>query len=152
MADYNVQKEYKPASIACVINASNYQGVPANVLLAIGSMENGKNGQAVRNTNGTYDLGHMQINTSTFKAEIAKYGVAMEEIQWNGCKNVEIAAFLLKKRLSENKGQDFWTRVANYHSKTPMYNTRYKNKLMPLAHRWAEWLKSQYQAAQVVYH
>jgi soluble lytic murein transglycosylase-like protein len=151
MADYNVQDAYKPASIACVINASNYQGVPANVLLAIGSMEGGKNGQAVRNKNGTYDLGHMQINTSTYKSEIAKYGIRMEDVRWDGCKNVEIAAYLLKKRLSENNGQDFWTKVANYHSKTPMYNSRYKDKIQPLAHKWASWLQEQYKNAQVVY-
>jgi soluble lytic murein transglycosylase-like protein len=147
-----VEAVYQPATIECVIRASNYQGVPANVLLAIGSMENGKNGQAVRNNNGTYDLGHMQINTSTYKAEIAKYGIGMDEVRWNGCKNVEIAAFLLRKRLSENNDDDFWTKVANYHSKTPMYNARYKSKIMPLAHKWADWLQNEYKSAKVVYH
>ncbi len=150
MADYNTNQEYKPATIECVIQASNYQGIPANVLLAIGSMEGGKNGQAVRNINGTYDLGHMQINTSTFKGEIAKYGISMQEVQWNGCKNVAIAAYLLKKRLIENSQQDFWTRVANYHSKTPFYNARYKSKLMPLAQRWADWLRVKYNSTKVV--
>ncbi len=148
--DY-VPPHYAPANIACVIKAANQQGVPANVLLAIGSMENGKNGQAVRNTNGTYDLGHMQINTSTYKAEIAKYGVSMQDIQWNGCANVEVAAFLLKKRLNENLHQDFWTRVANYHSKTQEFNIRYKTKIMPLAERWGNWLQTQYSKARVVY-
>ena len=143
---------YKPANIPCIIKAANYQGVPANVLLAIGSMENGKNGQAVQNKNGTYDLGHMQINTSTYKGEIAKFGVSMKDVQWDGCKNVEIAAFLLKKRLSENPDQDFWTRVANYHSKTPIYNTRYKEKIKPLAERWGSWLESQYKHGKVLYH
>jgi hypothetical protein len=75
----------------------------------------------------------------------------MEDVRWDGCKNVEIAAYLLKKRLSENNGQDFWTKVANYHSKTPMYNSRYKDKIQPLAHKWASWLQEQYKNAQVVY-
>jgi hypothetical protein len=134
--------QYKPATIECVVQAASFQGIPPAVLLAIGSMENGKNGQAVVNTNGTYDLGHMQINTSTYKYEIAKYGVSMEEVRWNGCRNVEVAAYLLKKRLKENPHQDFWTRVANYHSKTPVYNMRYKSKLVPLAQRWDTWLKN----------
>lgn len=142
--DYAAPQQHIPATIECVVHAANYQGIPPAVLLAIGSMENGKNGQAVENTNGTFDLGHMQINTSTYKYEIARYGISMDDVRWNGCKNVEVAAYLLKKRLSENPNQDFWTRVANYHSKTPVHNLRYKTKLMPLAQRWDNWLKNNY--------
>jgi soluble lytic murein transglycosylase-like protein len=151
MPAYDIPPHYKPATINCVVHAANYQGVPANVLLAIGSVEGGKNGQAVRNKNGTYDLGHMQINTSTYKAEIAKYGISMDDVRFDGCKNVEIAAYLLKKRLSESNGQDFWTKVANYHSKTPMYNTIYKEKIQPRANKWGQWLQSQYQQAKIIY-
>ncbi len=42
----------KPATIECVVEAANRQGVPANVLLAISSIEYGRNGQLVKNKNG----------------------------------------------------------------------------------------------------
>jgi len=54
----------RPADIDCVVQAAQRQGVPANVLLAISSKESGKNGQSVSNSNGTFDLGHFQINTT----------------------------------------------------------------------------------------
>jgi soluble lytic murein transglycosylase-like protein len=143
--------DYTPATIECIIAAADYQKVPANVMLAIISVEGGKNGQAVRNKNGTYDLGHMQINTATYKAEIAKYGININEIRYNGCKNVEVAAFLLAKRISENPKSDYWVRVAGYHSKTPFYNTIYKQKIIPLAHIWAEWLNKSYATTKTIY-
>ncbi len=136
--------DYQPATIQCVLAAAHYQQVPANIMLAIISVEGGKNGQIVRNTNGTYDLGHMQINTATYKAEIAKYGISMHDIRYNGCKNVEAAAFLLAKRISEDKHKPYFTRVCSYHSKTPFYNTRYCSKIVPLAKKWGEWLKQVY--------
>jgi hypothetical protein len=120
-------------------------------MLAIISAEGGKNGQAVRNKNGTYDLGHMQINTATYKAEIAKYGISMKDIQYNGCKNVEVAAFLLAKRISEDAHKPYFTRVAAYHSKTPFYNARYKQKIMPLAYSWGVWLRKAYPKTNTVY-
>ncbi len=143
--------EYKPANFQCVMRIAQHHEVPTNILLAIASVEGGKNGIAMRNTNGTYDLGHMQINTSTYDKEIKKYGISREELQWNGCKNVDIAAYLIKKRISERSKQDFWTKVANYHSRTPFFNAIYKDKVQRYAHEWAVWLKQQYPIAQVQY-
>jgi len=57
----------RPATIYCVIRAAQKQGVPANVLLALASVEGGKNGQFVGNTNGSRDIGHFQINTIHWK-------------------------------------------------------------------------------------
>lgn len=42
---------FRPATVKCVIEAANKQAVPANLLLALASIEGGKNGQEVLNTN-----------------------------------------------------------------------------------------------------
>lgn len=143
---------YQPATIECVVQASEKQGVPANILLAIASIEGGKNGQTVRNTNGSFDVSHFQINTGTYKVELAPYGVKMNDLQWRGCYNAEVAAYLLKKRIDEpGNTSNYWTKAANYHSRTPVYNTIYRKKLVALSAEWANWLEHKYSAARISY-
>jgi hypothetical protein len=139
--------DVRPASVECVIEAAVRQNVPANILLAIASIEGGKNGQVVRNTNGTVDISHFQINSSTYRAELKPMGVKIEDLQWRGCYTAELAAHLLSKRLSEPGTVDYWTRVANYHSKTPKHNSVYRRKVIALSMEWARWLQSSYSVA-----
>ena len=135
---------FRPASVECVVQAAARQNVPANVLLAIASIEGGRNGQVVSNENGTSDISHFQINTATFRREIEPHGVSLRDLQWRGCFNAEVAAFLLRKRLAEGGQQDFWTKAANYHSRTPKFNTIYRKKLVALSTEWAGWLQKSY--------
>lgn len=137
---------YRPADVKCVVVAAQKQGVPANVLLALSSIESGKNGQAVKNSNGSSDLGHFQINTIHWRENgtFAAYpGIRKSDAMWRGCYNAELAAWLLKQAIDENTGQDFWTRAANYHSHTPKYNAIYRKKLIPLAVQWGEYLQKE---------
>ncbi len=139
--------EIRPADIQCVVRAAQKQGVPANVLLALASVEGGKNGQFVDNANGSRDIGHFQINTIHWKANgrFAQYpAITQQDVAWRGCYNAELAAWMLRQHIDEPTGQDFWTRVANYHSKTPKYNAVYRSKLIPLAVQWGNWLQQRY--------
>lgn len=143
-----------PASIECVIEAANKQDVPANVLLAIASLEAGKNGQLVTNKNGSIDISHFQINTSNWGpgGAFEHYpAITKEAVQWRGCYNAELAAWLVHKHLTEDSSPDFWTRVADYHSKTPTYNAQYRSALIPLAIRWGKWLQQRVPHALVSY-
>jgi Transglycosylase SLT domain len=139
-----------PANVQCVVVAAGRQGVPANVLLALASNEGGKNGQLVRNKNGSYDISHFQINTATYARELKPYGVKFEDLRWRGCYNAEIAAWLLRKRLDE-PGDDFWRKAANYHNRKPEFNIPYRNNLMARATEWANWLQSNYSVVNVSY-
>jgi hypothetical protein len=58
--------------------------------------------------------------------------VSHTDVAFRGCYNAELAAWLLRQRIDENNGQDYWTRVANYHSKTKKYNDIYKKSLFRL--------------------
>ena len=142
-----------PASIQCVIEAAKRQNVPANVLLAIASVEGGKNGQAVKNTNGTFDLGHFQLNTMHFGegGMFTRVGIKAKDAAWRGCYNAELAAWMVRRHLDAPGNQDYWTRVANYHSATPKFNGIYRAKLIPMAERWGRWLQSNYKTT-VTYH
>lgn len=145
---------YRSASIDCVIEAARKQNVPANVLLALASIESGKNGQYVGNENGSRDIGHFQINTIHWgaKGKFAKYpSITKEDVAWRGCYNAELAAWLLRDAIEEKTGQDYWTRAANYHSKTKKYNTVYRSKLIPLAKQWGDWLQRRYDQVSVSY-
>lgn len=136
-----------PADISCVIDAARRQKVPANVLLALASMEGGKNGQRVGNSNESYDIGHFQLNSIHWKKDGLFWRhpeIREADVAWRGCYNAEVAAWVLRKHIEDEKASgDYWTRVANYHSKTKFFNSRYRSKLIPKVVEWGQWL-SQY--------
>ena len=147
--------EAHPATLACIINAANHQHVPANILLAIGSLEGGKNTQWVENNNGSHDLGYFQINTIHWQQHGGAFTqdtrITPQQVASDGCYNAELAAWLLHRALNATPQQAYWTQVANYHSHTPRHNLDYQRKLIPLAQRWGQWLQQQYAQAAVEY-
>ncbi|CAG9184160.1 lysozyme family protein [Cupriavidus pampae] len=147
---YAVQK-WRPANEQCVVAAAVRRNVPANVLLAIGQHEAGKEGSAIRNTDGTRDFGRAGINdvsVDEVMPEIARYGVSRDQVvdalMHDGCYNYEMAAYLLSKRLAKCKSDDFWYCAASYHSKTPSKNLRYQGFIKPLAEQWSRYIKQHY--------
>ena len=146
---YHQKNEYghHPATIECVIAAAQRQGVPANVLLGIASIEMGKNGDRLNNTNKSQDLGHFGINTIHFQPgePLAEAGIRPEDVATRGCYNAEVAAWLLRKKLNDQRGAGgFWVWAANYHSVTPENNAIYRKKLIRYSEQWGRWLKYRY--------
>ena len=131
--------------IVCSISAAQHFGLPPSVLLAVAQIEGGRPGQAVRNTNGTYDLGPMQLNTA-WLAQLRPYGIDPRWAMADGCYPYQLAAWRIRAHLVQDSG-DYWSRVANYHSRTPSYNAPYRAQLIVSAGRWQDWLQ-RYQAAQ----
>lgn len=140
MVDFIDMPVHLRERVVCSIRAARRYGVPANILLAVAEQEGGKPGQWVRNSNGTYDVGALQFNTA-YLAGLAKHGVRAEHVAQPGCYAYNLAAWRLRDHLRRDSG-DIWTRVANYHSRTPVYNARYRAKLLPRAKRWADWLNA----------
>lgn len=137
---------YHPATIECVIEAAQRQGVPPNVLLGIASIEMGANGDRLTNTNKSVDLGHFGINTIHFSPgePLAKAGIRQEDVAKRGCYNAEVAAWLLSRHLHAQKGDGFWVWAANYHSETPKNNAIYRKKLIRFSAQWGRWLQYRY--------
>lgn len=121
----------------CIFLAAQTYGVPPAVLVGILHVEGGKVGQQVRNTNGTYDLGPMQINT-IWMPELAKHwqvspATAKRWVRDDGCINVAVGAWILRKK-SDDAGS-LYTGIAHYHSKTPRHGLPYRQKVFVAMHR-----------------
>lgn len=112
--------------IDCINHVVRTYHVPAPVILSIMKNEGGRNGKAVLNKNGTYDLGVMQVN-ETWLPKIVRYGYTREDLQYNACKNVSVAGWIIAQHLA--KSDSIWKGIANYHSKTPSHNKKYRDSL-----------------------
>lgn len=128
--------------IVCSVSASVEFKIPANILLAVAETENGRPGQWVRNSNATYDLGPLQFNTSYLRS-LKKYGITRNDVLEHGCYPYRLAAWRIANHIAHDKGSIF-QRVANYHSRTTRYNTRYQTLLKPKAKKWKKWLAKNY--------
>lgn len=128
--------------VVCSISAAAKYEVPANIVLAVAEKEGGKPGQWVRNTNGTHDVGPMQFNTA-YLTELSRYGITANDVAAAGCYSFDLAAWRLRGHIRNDKG-DIWTKAANYHSRTPRYNTVYRADLMRRALKWANWLETHF--------
>lgn len=121
---------------ACLMLASQTYSVPPAVLVGIYKAEGGKVGQEVKNTNGSYDLGPMQINTIWMPELAKKWGVsestARKWVRDDACTNVGVSAWILSGHLKETG--DLSKAIAYYHSRTPHHGQRYKNKVVEILH------------------
>lgn len=119
---------------ACLMLASQTYSVPPAVLVGIYKAEGGQVGQEVANTNGTHDLGPMQINTIWLPQLSKQWGVneqtARQWVRDDACTNVGVAAWILKGHIDETGSLS--EGIAQYHSRTPHHGTRYKKKVISI--------------------
>lgn len=120
------------ALAVCIFAAAQTYAVPPSVLLGILHVEGGKAGQAVSNTNGTFDLGPMQINT-IWIPELSRYwGVpketALRMVRDDACVNIGVGAWILRSKMNETGS--LYKGIAWYHSATPKYGHKYRDKVM----------------------
>ena len=118
---------YYHERVECSIQAANHYHIPPLVMLAVAEQEGGKPGQKIRNSNGTYDYGAMQINTVSL-ADLRSYGINENHVLAEGCYPYYLAAWRIAGHITNDPG-DLWQRAANYHSRTPYYNRLYREKL-----------------------
>lgn len=122
-----------PPTLECVVDAARTSDLPLAALLGVLATEGGTPGEALRNTNGTWDLGPFQLNTCHV-GELAEMGIAPDILLRDGCVNAYAAAWLLRKEY--NRTGDIWEAVSAYHSRTPKYRDAYiarvKGKLIRL--------------------
>lgn len=119
---------------ACLIMASHNYDVPPALLTGIYKAEGGKVGQEVSNKNGSQDLGPMQINTVWLPQLAQKWGVSVDvarkQVRDDACTNVNVAAWILRTHIDETKSLS--QALQHYHSKTPRYGTKYKNRVLDI--------------------
>lgn len=117
-------------SVTCVARASQHYKIPVPVTLALMKTEGGKPGSFVRNTNGTYDMGVMQVNTLWIPEYSKRFGITRNAFVMravlDGCFSVFLGLDILRAQVdregSIEKG------VAAYHSRTPDKAARYMRR------------------------
>lgn len=97
---------------ACITQAAERYTLPKLALYAIAAKEAGFAGLRRKNSNGTYDMGRMQINTANLK-ELRPFGITEELLLTDECTNVQVGAWKLARYLSTEKG-DWWRAIARY--------------------------------------
>ena len=113
-------------SLACIAQAADRYKIPLAALLGILATEGGQPGEALNNTNGTWDLGPFQVNTCHIK-ELLAVGLQPETILSDACVNAHAAAWLLHKELGRSR--TLWEAIGAYHSRTPHFHHAYLGRL-----------------------
>jgi hypothetical protein len=108
--------ELAPVTYRCLADSARRFDVPLAMLLVVMDTESGKVGMASANSNGTRDLGPMQVNTF-WLPRLKELGVTEEILRDNGCVNVAVAAWILKGALAEGGGR--LDALMSYHSRKP---------------------------------
>lgn len=120
-----------PVTVACIMAAAQIQSVPPAALVTILSVEGGRIGHVSRNSNGSSDLGPMQINDKVWAPIVADMHFdgdkekAVQALRDNGCYNIHIGAWILKQQVDHANG-DLVEGIGLYHSHTKKHKEKYK--------------------------
>lgn len=110
----------------CYAEAGSRYGISPNLLYAISKGESSFNPVAINyNSNGSYDYGLMQINSS-WEPTLRKLGVPWDSLA-APCTNVMVGAWILSQCI-----QDYgytWSAVGCYNSRTPSKRDRYAARI-----------------------
>lgn len=114
--------------LKCMLVVAATTGLPPRVLPVIQSLEGGSPGMVRQDTNGTADLGLMQVNTLWVPALAARARLSPEDTQDrlvnDPCFNIAAAALILRTYLAETHGA-LLPAIGDYHSHTPALNGSY---------------------------
>ena len=100
----------------CLDDAATFQKVSVSLLRGIAQVESGMNPNAVNtNTNGTVDIGLMQINSS-WLPKLAHYGIRREHL-FNACVSAYVGAWILATNIKQFGPN--WKAVGAYNAVTP---------------------------------
>jgi soluble lytic murein transglycosylase-like protein len=120
------QAAYGQADNACFEQAEKRYRVSAQILRSISRVESGGNPAAFhRNANGSFDIGHMQIN-SAWLPTLAKYGINQDRLT-NPCVNTHVGAWILANNF-QRLGYG-WNAVGAYNAKSPDKAAAYARKI-----------------------
>jgi Transglycosylase SLT domain len=119
--------------LACMVAAAAFYHLPPRVLPSIQVVEGGRPGTVSTNTDGTQDLGVMQVNTRWVPRFAAITGMRTEAVRArlvaDPCFNIAAAGAIMRLALSESGG-DLLRAVGIYHSHTPARANAYQTKVL----------------------
>jgi hypothetical protein len=112
--------------IECINHAAATYHVPAALVISVLLTENGRAGSAVKNKNGTYDYGPMQVNT-VWLDKLSQYGITKEDIRYSPCINVWVGTWILSQRVAD--ASDLSYGIGSYNSYSLPQNYHYRTKV-----------------------
>lgn len=127
--------------IGCLAYAARRHGVPFYLALSIKYTESGARwgGPIVNvNTDGSRDIGVMQINTSNLPG-LAPYGITTEAQLHNVCVNVAVGTWILGDNIRRFGLIDG---VGRYNAVTPWKRVRYSDKVTSTLGLLVQYLKA----------
>ena len=112
---------------SCFNSASARFGVGKQMLLAIAKTESSLNPNAIgpRNSNGTYDIGMMQVNSSWLPT-LARLGISANDLR-GACTNIHVGAWILAKNISVHGAT--WKAVGAYNASSTSKQLAYVSKV-----------------------
>lgn len=119
-------------SAACIQMVAYKYGIPRAILLAIVKTEGGHAGSYRRNTNGSVDVGPMQINSRWFHT-LRRYKITPNDLAQDACLNVDVGGWILYKEWRQS--HNLWQAVGHYHSHNPQEAHRYVVRVQRWYHR-----------------
>lgn len=128
-------EQMRAASLQCLRAEEQRRGLPFGLLQAIAQAESGMNAFAINrsNTNGSYDIGLMQINSIHLHRLRAK-GIEREHL-WNPCVNAAVGAFILQEFIARH-GMT-WKALAAYNTGSPRARpTAAQRYVARVSHYW----------------
>jgi soluble lytic murein transglycosylase-like protein len=118
---------------ACMLAASAAFHLPVHALPAIQRAEGGWVGAVRPNTDGSHDLGLMQVNTRWTTPLARATGLPPSRVVTglilNPCFNIMAAGAILQFYVHEERG-NVWQAIGDYHSHTPDLNIVYKLRVL----------------------
>jgi hypothetical protein len=122
--------------LACMALVASLYHLPPRVLPAIQGVEGGSVGLVRLNTDGSEDLGVMQVNTR-WVGPLSRYSgldraVVRSRLLAEPCFNIAAAGLILQTYLVETRG-DLMRAVGNYHSHTSPRNAAYQTRVVQSA-------------------
>lgn len=112
-----------PVTTMCVTAAADAYRIPIAALVGVLRAEHGRVGMARPDPNGTTDYGPMQVN-SIWIPMLARYGITRLDLQYNGCVNVAVGAWILQRKVIKTGA--LWSGIGAYHSANPSLARQYE--------------------------
>ncbi len=123
-----------PLTAACIAVVAGLFQVPEPTLWTILKTEGGRVGVCTTQPNGSHDCGPAQVNAEIWVPRLALLlhrgdGEILADLRDDGCFNVWAAAYVLRVKLAEAKG-DEWDAAGRYNSATPSRKLEYQSRLI----------------------
>ena len=122
--------------LACMAAAAAFYHLPPRVLPSIQAVEGGRPGLIQPNTNGSADLGVMQV-TTIWVEPLARYArmtteAVLDRLIDDPCFNIYASAAIMELYTAEAHG-DWMLAIGYYHSHTPTLGSAYQQRVLAAA-------------------